>query len=59
MNSSWRPAPARPASFGRRAAWTAWKRRIGIRARKKPTMKSATASRSPDVARTVAPRNAA
>ena len=35
-----------PASFGRSAAWTAWNSRIGMRAMKNPTMKSAAASRS-------------
>ena len=40
------PAPDSAASFGSSAAWMAWNSRIGMRAMKNPTMKSAAASRS-------------
>src|SRR5438045_1144816 len=59
-NSSWRPAPASAASLGSSAAWTAWNRRIGIRATKMPVMKRARASCcAPVWQRTVARQRAA
>ena len=57
-NSSLRPAHE-ARELGSSAACTAWNKRIGIRDRNRPTMKSATADRWPEVARICAPRNGA
>ncbi len=53
------PALTCAASRGSNAACTAWNSRIGMRERNRPTMKSATAVRSPGVASSWAPRNGA
>ena len=57
-SSVW-PALTCAASRGSNAACTAWNSRIGMRERKRPTMKSATITRSAEVARSWAPRNGA